>query len=63
MSHQEALLSRNLPQQPLESVGSRFDLMVSQMKKKKKKEWDKSDVLLNPYVFHLSFLPVFGFLH
>lgn len=59
MSHQETLASRSLPRQLLENIGSRFHLMASNTKT----EWDKSDVLLNPYVFHLSFLPVFGFLH
>ena len=49
------LISRNLPQQPLETISSRFDLMRAQ---NKKSEWDKSDVWLNPNVFHLSFLPV-----
>lgn len=52
MSHQQTLIrSTNLRQQLLENVGSRVDLMHSQIKG----EWDESDVLLNLYVFHLSF--------
>lgn len=59
MSHQQTLIgSTNLRQQLLENVGSRVDLLLSQIKDK----WDESDALLNSYVFHLSFVSVFGFL-